>query len=151
MGLLSMASGVSVWRGYEYYLNKKVISNKQIEEYKYEGQAKGSNEEAYNVFIDIEHPRKSQCNCPHAFGTRIICKHMIALYFEAFPSEAEQYIKEVEQYEAEEEQREEELYEKVIQYIDSLSKKELQQALLEILNEGPEWMYDRFVRYRIEE
>ena len=151
MGLISMASNASAWRGYEYYLNKNVINYKKMSEDEYEGQVKGSNEENYIVFIDVEHPRKSNCNCPHAFGTRIICKHMIALYFEVFPSEAEQYIEKVEQSEEEKEQRKEESYEKVIQYIDSLSKKELQQVLLEVLDEGPEWMYDKFVRHRIEE
>ncbi|NMB97839.1 MAG: hypothetical protein GYA02_14710 [Clostridiaceae bacterium] len=38
--------------------------------------------------INIVHPRKSKCNCPHADGRRVICKHMIALYFTVFPKEA---------------------------------------------------------------
>jgi len=151
MGLLSMASNASVWRGYEYYLHKNVISYKKTDEGKYEAQVRGSDGENYSVFIDVEHPRKSNCNCPHAFGTRIICKHMIALYFLAFPSEAEGYIKEIEEYEAGAEQRQLELDEKIEKYIDSLSKKELKQALVEILYDSPEWIFDRFVRYRVEE
>jgi len=151
MGLLSMASNASAWRGYEYYLHKNVISYKKTDEGKYEAQVRGSNEETYSVFIDVEHPRKSKCNCPYAFGTRIICKHMIALYFEAFPSEAKQYIEEVEEYEREEEQRQQELDENIEKYIDSLSKKELKQALMEMLYDSPEWVFDRFVRYRVEE
>jgi SWIM zinc finger. len=151
MGLLSMASNASAWRGYEYSLNKNVISYKKISEYEYEAQVKGSNEENYSIFIDIEHPRKSNCNCPHAFGTRIICKHMIALYFKVLPSEAKRYIKEIDEYEVEEEQREQEMHVNVAKYIDSLSKAELQQVLTEVLYDSPKWVFDRFVRYRVEE
>ncbi len=46
---------------------------------------------------------KSHCNCPHANGKRIICKHQVALYFSVFPEEADQYYKEVIEYEEEEE------------------------------------------------
>ena len=56
----------------------------------------------------------------------IICKHMIALYFVAFPNEAEGYIKEIEEYEAGAEQRQLELDEKIEKYIDSLSKKRVE-------------------------
>ena len=59
--------------------------------------------------------------------------------------------KEIEEYEAGAEQRQLELDEKIEKYIDSLSKKELQQALTELLYDSPEWIFDRFVRYRVEE
>jgi len=151
MGLLSMASNASAWRGYEYHLHKNVISYKKTDEGKYEGQVRGSNEENYSVLIDVEHPRKSSCNCPHAFGTRIICKHMIALYFGAFPNEAKRYMKEIEEYEVEAKQQEKEMHINVAKYIAGLSKAELQQALTELLYDSPEWIFDRFVRYRVEE
>ena len=151
MGLISIASNASAWRGYEYHLNKNVISYKKISEHEYDGRVRGRNEENYGVFIDVEHPRKSQCDCPHAFGRRIICKHMVALYFKVFPSEAKQYIKEVEEYEREEEQREQEMHVNVAKYIKGLSKAELQEALTEVLYDSPEWVFDRFVRHRVEE
>lgn len=40
----------------------------------------------------MEHPRKSKCNCPHADGRRVICKHMIALLFTASPEAANKHI-----------------------------------------------------------
>ena len=45
MGLLSMASNTSAWRGYEYHLSKNIIGYKKINEY--EGQVRGSNGENY--------------------------------------------------------------------------------------------------------
>ena len=75
MGIISLASGSSCWRGLDYYKEKE-----------YSSIVKGTNN--YNVHLDIEHPRKSSCNCPLANGKRIICKHIVATYFTAFPNEA---------------------------------------------------------------
>lgn len=111
---------------------------------------RGSGNKHYEVFIDIEHPRKSHCNCPHANGKRIICKHQVALYFSAFPKEADRYYKEVIEYEEEEERRQEELDKKVIAYIKSLSKEELRQTLYEVLYDGADWVFERFVREHID-
>lgn len=58
-------------------------------------------------------------------------------------------MKKVEQAQKEYEKYEEEQYEKVIRYINSMSKKELVDSLIEILNDAPEWVYDRFVRDNI--
>ena len=55
---------------------------------------RGSGQKHYDVFIDLEHPRKSKCNCPHADGKRVICKHMISLYFAAYPKIAQKYCDE---------------------------------------------------------
>ncbi len=78
---------------------------------------------------------QSKCNCPHADGRRVICKHMVALFFAALPEEAEDYIEAVEEYEREEEQRMEEHYAALRSYVKSLSKKELQEKLFEALVE----------------
>lgn len=47
-----------------------------------------SSNNKYVVHIDKKHPRKSKCNCPFADGRRVVCKHMIALYFTAEPQAA---------------------------------------------------------------
>ena len=135
MSILSAASGASVWRGYEYYTQKKVVSLKKLSDDEYEGRVSGASSSAYQVRINIAHTRQSKCDCPHANGTRVICKHMVALYFEAFPTEAKKYIKEVEAYEQEEEKRAEEHYRELERYIKGLSKKELQEQLLQALIE----------------
>ena len=46
--------------------------------------------------------------------------------------------------------REEEISNMLQSYIKSLSKSELQEALLQILYDGPEWQFDRFINEYIE-
>lgn len=146
MGLLNLASYASQWRGYEYYINKKVLCCQKIEDDKYEGQVTGSDGACYQVKINLVHPRSSQCNCLHAAGRRIVCKHMVALYFHAFPKEAEDYYQKVLEAEEIAEQEQEQLENAVIQYVGKMKKADLQQALLQTLFEGPEWQFERFVR-----
>lgn len=90
MSILNCASSASVYRGYDYYINKHVTDIIKINSNLYEGYVNGNTKNAYYVKIDVEHPRKSYCDCPHATGNTV-CKHMIALYFTAFPQEAEDY------------------------------------------------------------
>ena len=150
MGLMDLASFNSIWRGYEYCKDGNVISAEQVSEAEFKGIVQGSCNSCYEVFINIAHPRKSHCSCPHAKGRRIICKHQIALYFTAFPKEAERYYKDfVESAEAEA-RYQDELDEKVIAYINSLSKEELRQALYEVLYDGADWVFDKFVREHID-
>ena len=82
MGIISLASGSSCWRGLDYYKEKRVVELNKINENEYSSIVKGTNN--YNVHLDIEHPRKSSCNCPLTNGKRIICKHIVATYFTAF-------------------------------------------------------------------
>lgn len=133
MGLIEIASNNSVWRGMDYYNNKKVISWKTLKKGIYEGMVCGSEGNMYTVHIDTEHPRKSACNCPFADGRRVVCKHMIALYFTAEPKVAEDFLKEVEKWEAEEEERECQHIEDMRNYVKSLSKTELQEQLLDAM------------------
>lgn len=146
MKVINIASGKSTWRGLDYYKEKKILSYNKIDESKYEGKVKGSNNDIYNIFLDIEHPRKSKCDCPHAKDKRIICKHIVALYFTIFPEEVDSFLKEVEEAQQEYEEYENGLYDKTINCIKSMSKSELQEAIIEVLNIAPEWVYDRFVR-----
>ena len=135
MSIRTIASGASAWRGYEYYTEKKVLSLSQTGEDEYTGEVAGNGPAPYQVKINTAHVRQSKCNCPHADGRRVICKHMVALFFAAFPDEAEQYIEEVEEFEREEEARMEEHYAALRSYVKSLSKKELQEKLFEALAE----------------
>ena len=38
----------------------------------------------YNLNLDV----MTIFNCPHDEGTKIVCKHMVALYFEIFSEKA---------------------------------------------------------------
>lgn len=133
MGLIEVASGNSVWHGMDYYNEKKVESWTSAEQGIYDGIVTGSENNKYTVHVDKFHPRKSTCNCPFAAGRRVVCKHMIALYFTAEPQAATDFLKEVERWEEEEKLREQEHYEGLKQYVKSLSKTELQEQLLNAL------------------
>lgn len=95
--------------------------------------------------MDIEHPRKSKCNCPHTKDKRIICKHIVALYFTIFPKEAIKFVEDAEIAEKEYEEYEDKIYNKTIDYINKMSKKDLQQSLIDIFDYAPEWVYEHFV------
>ena len=133
MGLIEIASGNSVWRDMDYYNNKKVASVEKTSTTTYDGTVKGT--ELYHVHVDLEHPRKSTCTCPFADGRRVICKHMIALYFTAEPKAAEDFLKQVEEWEKEEEEEEQRHYDELRDYVNSLSKAELQQLYYDALIE----------------
>ena len=75
---------------------------------------------------------------------------MIALYFAAYPHEAKKYYEDVIKYQEEEEKRQEKLEYKVIDYVHKLKKSELEQLLLQVLFDGPEWQYERFIHENIE-
>ncbi len=83
-----------------------------------------------SVELHIDHPRKSKCNCPHADGKRIICKHIVATYFTLLPKEAERFYAEAMAYQEEEEKRQEEMSDKVIEYVGKMKKADLCQSLL---------------------
>ena len=130
MGLLDIASAKSFWRGYDYYEAGKVLRSSRIDSCHYEGTVAGNEGASYEVTIDLDHPKKSTCNCPHAEGTRRVCKHKVALYFSVFPEEAVQAVKEAEEWEAEEEARLQEEYKEIEKYVNSLTKQELREQLL---------------------
>lgn len=149
MSLLTAASGKSVYRGYEYYCAGKVLYVQQINDYEIKGLIKGTAREPYKVYINLSKVRSSSCDCPFANG-RKICKHMIAVFFAAFPDEAKKYKAELEAYYEEEEAREAILDDMLLNYIKKLSKAELQEAILQVLYDGPEWQFDRFIRENID-
>lgn len=140
MGLKELSSYKSLWRGYNYYIQEKVVEIKKISNDEFDIKVSNDENKIYNVHLDINHPRKSTCNCPHADGRRIICKHMVASYFTIFPEEAKEYIEEVERCEKEEEKRfqqsiimREERIKEIEKHLNKLTKKELKEKLLEYM------------------
>ena len=135
MGLIETASANSVWRGLDYYEAKKVISWEKTGTFAYDGVVSGSEGNKYIVHIETNHPRRSTCNCPFAEGRRVVCKHMIALYFTAVPNAADDFLRQVEEWEAEEQEREKQYYEDLRKYVNQLSKAELRERLYDALVE----------------
>ena len=144
MSVISSASGASCWRGLDYYKKNKIINLKKINDYEYTSVAIGTNN--YNIYLDVSHPRKSTCTCPLANGKRIICKHIVATFFAAFPEEAKNFEEEQERLQEEYEDHQEKLYNKTQKYISSMTKKELIDELSYILDYAPDWVYNDFVR-----
>ena len=105
----------------------------------------GSGGAVYTTRINPAHPRKSKCSCPLADGKRIVCKHMLALYFTVFPDEVDEVYRQAQEAEEEAERYEEELAERVRLHVMHMKKQELQEALLELLDYGPDWVYNHFV------
>ena len=155
MGILNQARASVIWRGYEYYKDIKVINFRKESDSVFYGSVKGTT--TYDVKIDINHTVKNTyCNCPFAKDNRKICKHMVALYFTAFPNEAERYIKNVEEerieeerfnemygypdedfedYEDNEEIKDSFIYEVISDYVNKLSVSELRSKLIDALIE----------------
>lgn len=144
MGIISLASGNSCWDGLNYYKNKKIIKLNKINKNVYESVVKGTN--TYKVHLDIEHPRKSTCDCPFAKGKRIICKHIVATYFTALPKEAKMFEEEQKRLQEDYEKAQEEEYDRVIKCLNEMSKQELIKELITVFNYGPEWLYNDFVK-----
>ena len=130
MGLLEIASNNSFWRGYDYYENGNVKSHRRIDEYRYAGEVEGSENNICSVTIVVKHPKKSTCDCPHAEGSRRVCKHKVALYLTVFPEEVDRVMREIEEWEAEEEQRWKDERKEIERYVNSLTKQELREQLL---------------------
>lgn len=162
MSILTSASGSSVSRGYDYYNRSKVSKIMQLNDHEYEGYVDGSSKRPYYVKIDINHPRKSYCDCPHA-NSNIICKHMVALYFSLFQDEAEEYEEwqkndyneddDVEYDNYEDSYYHEEKFEKPIffdmmleNYVDNLEEFKLRETLKEELRNNEKRAFDLYLK-----
>ena len=75
---------------------------------------------------------------------------MVATYFSAFPKEAQRYYDELIHAEDEWEEELEKRADSMVKYVRSLKKSEAQDRLLEVLEMGPEWLWDRFFRDYVE-
>lgn len=146
MGLLECASRNSVYRGFDYYNCNKVKYFENISDGVYLGIVEGSNGNSYETCIDVNHPRKSYCNCPHANGKRIVCKHQVAMFFKVFPEKAEEYKRELEEYYDYLEKEKEDEEKALVRFLHKCKKSELEDILYSLLMDSPEWLYDRFVR-----
>lgn len=136
MSIIDEANQKSFWRGIDYFERKQVIVCKKVGENECNGLVLGSEKDPYFVHIDLEHPKKSQCNCKFAEGRNVVCKHMVAMYFTVHPNEAKKYIEErdAEIKEYEERQRQvaierEKRYQEIYKSLSHLTKEELQSEL----------------------
>ena len=144
MSIISSASGSSCWRGLDYYKNKKIKNIKKISDIEYTSIASGT--EDYSIYLNLKNPRKSTCNCPLANGKRIICKHIVATYFYAVPGSAKEFEDEQNRLQEEYEEYQENQRNNTVKYIRKMTKEQLVNELLFLLDYSPEWVYEHFIR-----
>ena len=137
MSVYTLASYNSRNRGYDYYKNGCIKSFEKISEHEFNATVEGTKK--YVVYLNNLHPRKSTCSCPHANG-RIICKHMVAVYFKSNPNFVSEYEAdlrtEYEEAKKHIEARKKErlkIIKECEKYVNSLSVEEMKELLLEFL------------------
>lgn len=146
MGLLECAKKITVWRGMNYYFEEKVINLKRNLNDVFTADVLGSSNVPYSVKIDLRHPWKSTCNCPYAAGKRIVCKHMAATYFAAYPVEIDVYQYKYLRPDSFDDLSEEELSDKVYEFVEQMSRNELIKALLDQICYSDKCMMEKFLR-----
>lgn len=145
--IVRIASGKSCWRGLDYFKKGKVLGCVKVDDDAFEGIVEGSEGQQYHVFIDVMHQKKSHCDCPFAEGRRVICKHQVALYFSTHPGSDEKFLEDCRREEAaydrafEEEERQR--HADIVRYVNSLTKAELRERLIEELTAN-DWRPQRW-------
>lgn len=152
MGIIENMSSYLIARGFNYYKKSLVKKIEKLNETTYKAKVLGTSE--YDVYIDLEHPRKCRCTCPY---NKILCKHIAATYFSINEKEAilyEDSISDLLQmrnnYYDSKEKDYEQKYKTAKKYVESLTEEEVRKELLNrIISED----YDEYDRYdeRMEE
>ena len=146
MAFYSSASNNSTWRGVDYYEKRKVKFSRAVGDALYEGEVEGSEGRVYSVRIDVEHPKRSTCTCPFAEGRKVVCKHMVALYFESVPGSLDAFHRDIREEEArcelEEQRWREETLASITKLVRSMSAKEAKDKLIDMMYRN--MMNDRY-------
>lgn len=146
MAFYDSASGKSLWRGYDYHWEHKVIDFEKTSDHEVRGRVAGNEGREYNVTIDLDHPRKSSCNCPFADGRRVVCKHMVALYFASVPGSDEAFLADMDRREQEYQEAEERYCAQrlaaITESVNALSAKEARKRLIDLLYQ--DFLHDRY-------
>lgn len=134
MGLLYLASGRIIKRGYDYFKSNKVKNFEEIDDYLFRAVVSGT--EDYEVEVDMIEPEESTCTCPYAKKGKI-CKHMVAVYYKGNPDlvkaiEEEKIIRKEKQLEFEKKKNEilKSLHEEIENHVNTLTYEEIKESLI---------------------
>lgn len=94
MEVLANASQKAKYEGYYCFKCGCVKEVNEVSKRVYEGKIVDEKGEVFSVNLDLNKNVKSSCNCKQAFNRRVVCKHVVALYFKLFPAEAKRYYDE---------------------------------------------------------
>ena len=128
-----------------YFIGDRVIESKEIEPNIVKAKVLGSGMKLYDVMVDFNHPLKCTCNCPHAEGKKIICKHKVAVYFKYHQKEAFDFYDEYVKYEKIDYEYRDEICDNIYTKISEMSKEELVQNCYELLIATPSWTFYDFL------
>lgn len=132
MGLIDLASSKSMWRGLDYYQNGNVVDVNSIEDSRYAAKVRNNADTVYDVVVDLDKARSSQCSCAFKKDKpKAICKHIVAAYFAIFPKEADDLQRAYEEWEAGAEEREAQHLKELEEYVNSLSIEDLRSMVLD--------------------
>lgn len=145
MGLVDLASRRSQMRGLDYY-ESGAVRALRVNGRTADAEVAGRSAPSYRVHLDFAHPRNSSCTCSFAEGRRVVCKHMVAAYYAAFPEEVERYLARVQAEEEEAERARRDLQARTERRIDQMNAEELREALWFVLDIADDWVYERFQR-----
>lgn len=131
MGIVENAPKKIVWRAIEYYKQNKVLGIHASREDCYSAEVTGSGKMKYDVFIDTKHPKKCTCTCPFAKENEVICKHMVAVYFSAYPDKIDSFKEDERRYIEDADYRRKKDKERLMMFARKMSKEELVDELAE--------------------
>lgn len=132
MDLYEVCSRRVIARGFNYYKRKLVKNIEKIDDRTYSAIVKGTSN--YHVQIDLVNYKKCKCSCPY---DKKVCKHIVALYYELNPKEAESYeqilkwlIDDKKSYEKRKSEEYKYAYNNALKHVNSLSIQELKEELI---------------------
>ncbi len=145
MKFLDKAIPSALWKGYFYHKNGQIASVHELENSCYYSYVYEKDGTSRCVEIDIKHPTKSKCSCKNPYGKHLVCEHMVAVFFEIHPVEAEKLFERAKNYQKEEEMREREIHRRIEEHFRNMDKETLVDAVLNCITRLPDWECDDFL------
>ncbi len=150
MDVLTTASLKAKRSGYYCYKNDCVKEVKEVTARVFEARIIEDSGEIVTVKLDLNKTGKSACNCKQASGKRVVCMHMVAVFFKLFPAEAKRYYDEyLKPYDG--------VYERILKkqnfkkYLLKADRAELIDVICELLDSCTDKTLDRFLEERTKE
>jgi len=89
MEIVSLSNVDECNKGLEYYRLNIVKKVKKVGIYEYTSVVSGR--EDYRVYLNLKDLSTSSCNCSLYKEKNILCKHIVATYFEVVPNSVTEY------------------------------------------------------------
>ncbi len=141
-------------RAFQYFESDYVHDLKRVNGDIITASVEGTDSRPYDVKIDLARPYDSECSCPHAASGNM-CKHMAAVFFAAFPEQAQAYEDYTEgrylgedDLDIEEDERDflPANYDELLdEFIASMNSEEKEQLLRKVLKQNPLGTYHQYL------